>query len=77
MGRLDLRLAEILHPRRCYVSIAKKDAPGAVVEYHLDSWYVKKIESMPFEKIGQLAKKTETMDLEEFVTVKDYRNGPG
>jgi formylmethanofuran dehydrogenase subunit E len=56
LGRLDLRLAEVLDYRQCFVSVRRKDRPGAVIEYRPDPAYLTSILNQPVERLEGLSR---------------------
>lgn len=56
LGRLDLRLAEVLDYRQSFVSVRRKDSPGAVLEYRPEPAYLRSILNQPVEKLEELSR---------------------
>lgn len=50
-GRMDLRLAEILHWREIFVAVRRKDGKGGVLEFRPQLEFVKSIMGLPSEKL--------------------------
>lgn len=56
LGRLDLRLAEVLDYRESFVAVRRKDQPGTVLEFRPDAAYLKTILNQPVEKLEALSR---------------------
>ncbi|MBK9139668.1 MAG: hypothetical protein IPM17_13040 [Verrucomicrobia bacterium] len=56
LGRLDLRLAEVLDYRQSFVSVRRKDSPGTVLEYRPEPAYLRSILNQPVEKLEELSR---------------------
>lgn len=56
LGRLDLRLAEVLDYRESFVAARRKDQPGTVLEFRPDAAYLKTILNQPVEKLEALSR---------------------
>ena len=56
LGRLDLRLAEVLDYRESFVAVRRKDQPGMVLEFRPDAAYLKTILNQPVEKLEALSR---------------------
>jgi formylmethanofuran dehydrogenase subunit E len=63
LGRLDIRLAETLSPRRICVSVRRKDGEGKVLVFHPHPEYMQSITDQPVEKLHELS--TECRDMKE------------
>lgn len=56
LGRLDLRLAEVLDYRQSFVAVRRKDAKGEVLEFRPEAAYLKSITNQPGEKLEGLSR---------------------
>ena len=54
LGRLDLRLAEVLTSGEAFVAVGRKDGKGQVLEFRPQPEYLKSILDQPMEKLEAL-----------------------
>jgi formylmethanofuran dehydrogenase subunit E len=60
LGRLDLRLAEVMDYRQSFVSIRRKDGKGDILEFHPRADYLKSIMNQPVEVLERLSRECST-----------------
>jgi formylmethanofuran dehydrogenase subunit E len=56
LGRLDLRLAEVMDYRQSFVSIRRKDGKGEILEFRPHAAYLKSITNQPVEALERLSR---------------------
>lgn len=56
LGRLDLRMAEVLDYRQSFVAIRRKDGKGELLEFRPSAEYLKSITNQPVEAIERLSR---------------------
>ena len=56
LGRLDLRLAEVLDYRQSFVGIRRKDGKGDILEFRPHAAYLKSIVNQPVEALERLSR---------------------
>ena len=56
LGRLDLRLAEVMDYRQSFVAIRRKDGKGDILEFRPASAYLKSITNQPVEALERLSR---------------------
>jgi hypothetical protein len=56
LGRLDLRLVEVLDYRQSFVAVRRKDLTGDVIEFRPKPDYLKSITNQPVEKLEALSR---------------------
>lgn len=56
LGRLDLRLGEVLHFRQTFVAVCRKDKTGPVLEFRPKPDYLRTIVNRPVEELERLSK---------------------
>jgi formylmethanofuran dehydrogenase subunit E len=56
LGRLDLRLAEVLDYRQSFVAVRRKDGKGEILEFRPPAAYLQSITNQPVEKLEQLSR---------------------
>ena len=70
LGRLDLRLAEVLTRRETFVAVGRKDGKGDVLEFHPQPEYLKSILNQPVEKLEALCQDCAKMPEEKLFTLR-------
>ena len=67
LGRLDLRLAEVMDYRQSFVSIRRKDGKGDILEFRPHAAYLKSITNQPVEALERLSRQcSEQLESEIF-----------
>jgi formylmethanofuran dehydrogenase subunit E len=61
LGRLDLRLAEVLVYQESFVAVRRKDGKGKVLEFRPEPSYLKAIMDQPVEKLEALCQECARM----------------
>jgi len=61
IGRLDIRLAEVLDPSQIQISVRRKEVAGPTLVFHPNAAYLRKIESRPKEELESLARECQTI----------------
>lgn len=56
LGRLDLRLAEVMDYRQAFVAVRRKDGRGEILEFRPHAAYLQSITDQPVEEIEQLSR---------------------
>jgi formylmethanofuran dehydrogenase subunit E len=56
LGRLDLRLAEVMDYRQSFVAIRRRDGKGAALEFRPATAYLKSITNAPFKERERLSR---------------------
>jgi hypothetical protein len=56
LGRLDLRLAEVMDYRQSFVAIRRKDGRGSVLEYRPHAAYLQRITNQPVQALERLSR---------------------
>jgi len=56
LGRLDLRLAEVMDYRQSFVAIRRKDGKGCILEFRPHAAYLKSITNQPVEALEGLSR---------------------
>jgi formylmethanofuran dehydrogenase subunit E len=69
-GRLDLRLAEVLVYQESFVAVRRKDGRGEVLEFRLESEYLKSVMNQPVEKLEALCQECAKMPEGKLFTVR-------
>ena len=70
LGRLDLRLAEVLTCREAFVAVGRKDGKGDVLELRPQPEYLKSILNQPVEKLEDLCQECARMPEEKLFAVR-------
>jgi formylmethanofuran dehydrogenase subunit E len=70
MGRLDLRMAEVLVCQESFVAVRRKDGKGEVLEFRPESSYLKSIMDQPVEKLEALCQECAKMPEDKLFTVR-------
>jgi formylmethanofuran dehydrogenase subunit E len=70
LGRLDLRLAEVLDYRQSFVAIRRKDGKGDILEFRPHATYLKSITNQPVEALERLSRECSTTREGELFTVR-------
>jgi formylmethanofuran dehydrogenase subunit E len=73
MGRLDLRLAEVLVYQESFVAVRRKDRNGDVLEFRPEQGYLESILDEPAEKLEALCQECARMPEERLFTVRRWR----
>ena len=69
LGRLDLRLAEVMDYRQSFVAIRRKDGQGEILEFRPAAAYLKSITNQPVEALERLARECSETREEKLFTV--------
>ena len=56
LGRLDLRLAEVMDYRQSFVAVRRKDGQGDILEFRPHAAYLKSITNQPVEALERLSR---------------------
>ncbi len=70
LGRLDLRLAEVMDYRQSFVAVRRKDGKGDILEFRPLPAYVKSITNQPVEALERLSRECSTKAEAEIFTVQ-------
>jgi len=70
LGRLDLRLAEVLIARESFVAVRRKDRQGDVLEVRPEPAYLKSIAGRPVEELERLSRECSRMPEEKLFTIR-------
>lgn len=70
LGRLDLRLAEVLTCREAFVAVGRKDGKGDVLEFRPGPDYLRSIMDQPIEKLEALCKECAKLPEGKLFTVR-------
>jgi formylmethanofuran dehydrogenase subunit E len=70
LGRLDLRLAEVLDYRQSFVAVRRKDGKGDILEFRPLPAYLKSITNQPVEALERLSRECSTKAEAEIFTVQ-------
>ncbi len=70
LGRLDLRLAEVLAYPQSFVAIRRKGAQGDVLEFRPHPDYLRSIIGQPLEKLEALSQECAKLPEEKLFTIK-------
>ena len=70
LGRLDLRLAEVLTYPESFVAVRRKDGEGGVVEFRPQAEYLKSILNQPMEKLEAMCQECSQMEEEKLFHVR-------
>jgi formylmethanofuran dehydrogenase subunit E len=69
LGRLDLRLAEVMDYRQCFVSVRRKDGKGDLLEFRPHAAYLKSITNQPVEALERLSRECSQMPEEHLFAI--------
>jgi len=72
LGRLDLRLAEVLNYQQSFVAVRRKDMKGDVLEFRPQAAYLKSITGQPVEKLEALSRECIKKPQEELFTIRHF-----
>ncbi len=72
MGRLDLRLAEVLVCQESFVAVRRKDGKGEVLEFRPEPSYLKLIMDQPVGKLEALCQECAKMPEDKLFTVRRW-----
>jgi len=72
LGRLDLRLAEVMDYRQSLMAIRRKDGKGDILEFRPATAYLKSIMNQPVEKLEGLSRQCSQKPEAELFTVRRY-----
>jgi formylmethanofuran dehydrogenase subunit E len=70
LGRLDLRLAEVMAVAEIHVSVRRKDGTGPVLLLKPEPRYLEKIRSRPVEELEALSHETARLPEAELFTIR-------
>lgn len=70
LGRLDLRLAEVLNYQQSFVAVRRKDLKGDVLEFRPQAAYLKSITDQPVEKLEGLSRQCIEKAEQELFTIR-------
>ena len=70
LGRLDLRLAEVLIAQESFVAVRRKDRQGDVLEVRPEPAYLKSIAGRPVEELERLSRECSRMPEEKLFTIR-------
>jgi hypothetical protein len=70
LGRLDLRMAEVMDYRQSFVAIRRKDGKGDILEFRPVATYLKSIMNQPVEVLERLSRECSTRPEAELFTVQ-------
>jgi formylmethanofuran dehydrogenase subunit E len=70
LGRLDLRLAEVMDYRQSFVAIRRKDGRGEILEFRPAAAYLKSIINQPVEALERLSRECSERRENELFTVR-------
>jgi formylmethanofuran dehydrogenase subunit E len=69
LGRLDLRLAEVMDYRQCFVAVRRKDGKGDLLEFRPHAAYLKSITNQPVEALERLSRECSEIREERLFTI--------
>ena len=69
LGRLDLRLAEVLDCRQSFVAVRRKDGKGDILEFRPATAYLKSITNQPVEALERLSREGSERRESELFTI--------
>jgi formylmethanofuran dehydrogenase subunit E len=72
LGRLDLRLAEVLDYRQSFVAVRRKDGQGDILEFRPVAAYLKSITNQPVEALERLSRECGERREAELFTVHRF-----
>jgi formylmethanofuran dehydrogenase subunit E len=70
LGRLDLRLAEVLSYQQSFVAVRRKDSKGVVLEFRPAAAYLKSITDQPVAKLEDLSRQCVQKPEQELLTIR-------
>ena len=70
LGRLDLRLAEVLSYQQSFVAVRRKDLKGDVLEFRPQAAYLKSITDQPVGKLEGLSRRCAETPEPELFTIR-------
>jgi formylmethanofuran dehydrogenase subunit E len=70
IGRLDIRLAEVMSRDLIRIAVQRKDGTGPILIFKPKSEYLKKIETRPVEELEKLSKECITMKENELFSIE-------
>lgn len=70
LGRLDLRLAEVMDYRQSLVSVRRKDGKGDILEFRPAAVYLKSIVNQPVEALERLSRECGEIPEAELFTLQ-------
>jgi hypothetical protein len=70
LGRLDLRLAEVMDYRQSFVAIRRKDGKGDILEFRPLPAYLKSITNQPVERLEGLSRECAEHEDDRLFTVR-------
>jgi len=72
IGRMDLRMAEVLDYRESFVAVRRKDKTGGVIEFRPDPDYLKAITNQPVEELEKLSGVCSRMPEEKLFNIRRF-----
>jgi len=72
LGRLDLRLAEVMDYRQSFVTIRRKDGKGDTLEFRPQAAYLKSITNQPLAALERLSRECSQRREAELFTVRRW-----
>jgi formylmethanofuran dehydrogenase subunit E len=76
LGRLDLRLAEVLDYRQSFVAVRRKDGQGDILEFRPHASYLKSITGQPVEALERLSRACSQRGESELFEVRRWAGAP-
>ena len=70
LGRLDLRLVEVMDYRQSFVAIRRKDGKGDILEFRPAAAYLKSITNQPVEALERLSRECSQRAEEQLFTIQ-------
>ena len=72
LGRLDLRLAEVMDYRQSFVAVRRKDGKGDLLEFRPHAAYLKSITNQPVEALERLSREISQTAEEQLFAVRRW-----
>jgi hypothetical protein len=72
LGRLDLRLAEVLNYQQSFVAVRRKDLKGDVLEFRPQAAYLKSLTGQPVGKLEALSRECIKKPEDELFTIRRF-----
>lgn len=72
LGRLDLRLAEVLHYQQSFVTVRRKDLKGDVLEFRPLPVYLKSILDQPVDQLEDLSRRCSHLPEEQIFIIRRF-----
>lgn len=70
MGRLDIRMAEVMSLELVYVAVQRKDGDGDVVVMRPKTEYLRRIDKPSVDKLEELARECKDMEQEDLFEIE-------